>query len=58
MGNIALQFQTPQDFTAFRAFIKDRPTAIDISQLIIYCNCLTEEVEAAIRMFGGKILQH
>ena len=56
MNEIRVQFQTPQDFQAFRKMVKKSLLTYDIMNLVVVCTCTSKEVETAMIQFRGKII--
>ena len=57
MGQITLQFQTPQDFQGFRKWAQEYITSYSVQQLSITCNCQVNHIADAITKFGGTIIE-
>lgn len=52
-----LQFQTPQDLSAFRKFAKDGISDLNIVELQLTCDCAKEIIAQAITAYGAIVIK-
>lgn len=57
MDKVILQFQTPQDLSAFRKFAKDGVSDVNIAELQLTCNCSKEIIGQAITAYGATVIK-
>ena len=55
---VTLQFQTPQDLTAFRQAVVARNVKTDIANLRLSCECSQDDIALAMNSFGAKVVEH
>lgn len=56
MEKVSLQFQTPQDLSNFRKFVKVGITDFNIANLQLTCEGEKEIIAMAITSYGAKII--
>jgi hypothetical protein len=57
MDKVILQFQTPQDLSAFRKFAKEGISDLNIVELQLTCDCSKEIIGQAITGYGATVVK-
>ncbi len=54
---VTLQFQTPQELTAFRTVLTPNTSyKVNISQLTLTCTCSKKDIAKAMEHFGARVI--
>jgi hypothetical protein len=56
MEKTRLQFQNPQDLINFQKAIPSCSYRIDMTNLILTCDCNEEDIKKALEAFGAKVV--